>query len=158
MANNLPPTLLTRHARFSCCTSLALSAQVITSLKRKESFIAEICLIFSFLLFFFLFFLFFFFHFCYVFFFSLFICSVISFVCLFFPPNTIQGPLHSMSQCVVERESQDRSMAGGMEWRTKRRICFLKTDSHGTGSMNSAQSKEPMEHAHRVLCVGRIGI
>ena len=33
---------MTRHARFSCCTALRLSAQVITSLKRKESVIAEI--------------------------------------------------------------------------------------------------------------------
>ena len=40
--------LLTRHARFSCCTALTLSAQVITSLKRKESFIAEIHLSFFF--------------------------------------------------------------------------------------------------------------
>ena len=118
-----------------------------------------------FLLFFLIFFFFFSGFSCFLlcfslFFFSLFfffICSVISLVCLFFPPNTIQGPLHSMSQCGGERiAGQKHGWRHGVAH--KKTNMFLKTDSHGTGSMNSAQSKEPMEHAHRVLCVGRIGI
>ena len=148
------------HITGFVCTSHHES-QAKRVIHRRDLFI--IFLLF-FLILFSLFFSFFlvFLVFCYVFscFFFLcffFICSVISFVCLFFPPNTIQGPLHSMSQCGGERiAGQKHGWRHGVAH--KKTNMFLKTDSHGTGSMNSAQSKEPMEHAHRVLCVGRIGI